>query len=284
MALADSVPGISGGTIAFILGFYNRFINSLNGVFSNSITRRKESWGFLLKLSIGWVVGMIGSLIVISSIFELYIYQVSSLFIGLIVFSIPIIVIDEKKYIVNKIRNIPFMVVSFSVVVLLSYFSDNMIEVVNIFEGGVSIPVLLYIFAAGAIAITAMVLPGISGSTILIILGLYLPLLRIIKDILKFDFTYTYIVAVFILGIISGVIISVRIIKNLLESYRSQAIFSIIGLMLGSIYTLVQGPRALEIPREAISYETFSILLFIVGGGITFFLQWTRLYISKQSK
>ena len=93
MALADSVPGVSGGTIAFILGFYDEFIGSLNTLVSkNSKEEKIQAIQFLLKIGIGWAVGMIISVLFLASIFEEHIYSISSVFIGCIVFSIPLII------------------------------------------------------------------------------------------------------------------------------------------------------------------------------------------------
>ena len=85
MALADSVPGISGGTVAFILGYYEEFINSINALMSKG-QNKKRAVSFLVKLGIGWAIGMALASIALSSLFEKHIYSVSSLFIGFIVF------------------------------------------------------------------------------------------------------------------------------------------------------------------------------------------------------
>lgn len=69
MALADSVPGVSGGTIAFILGFYDDFVNSLNNIISGEKAKRLSALKFLFKIEIGWVVGFILSVLFITSIF-----------------------------------------------------------------------------------------------------------------------------------------------------------------------------------------------------------------------
>ena len=89
MALADSVPGVSGGTIAFILGFYDEFIGSLNTLVSkNSKEEKIQALQFLLKIGVGWAIGMITSVLFLASIFEEHIYSISSVFIGFIIFSI----------------------------------------------------------------------------------------------------------------------------------------------------------------------------------------------------
>ena len=92
MALADSVPGVSGGTIAFLLGFYDEFINSLNDMIGKDNAKRKAALVFLIKLGIGWVIGFGASVMVLSSLFQVHIYEISSVFLGLTLFAIPLVV------------------------------------------------------------------------------------------------------------------------------------------------------------------------------------------------
>lgn len=95
MALADSVPGVSGGTIALILGFYDKFIGSINQVFYGKKEEKKEGLIYLIKLLLGWAVGMILAVLVLTKFFETNIYAVSSLFLGFIFPSIFIIAKEE---------------------------------------------------------------------------------------------------------------------------------------------------------------------------------------------
>ena len=97
MALADSIPGVSGGTIAFILGFYDEFVNALNNIISGSKIERINGFKFLSKIGIGWISGFILSVLFITNIFEKNIYEISSLFLGFIISSIPLIIKSEKK-------------------------------------------------------------------------------------------------------------------------------------------------------------------------------------------
>ena len=97
MALADSVPGVSGGTIAFLLGFYDKFIGSLDAVVAGKKEEKIEGLRFLIKIGIGWITGFVLSMLFLGSIFEAQIYNISSLFLGFIIFAIPIIVTEEKK-------------------------------------------------------------------------------------------------------------------------------------------------------------------------------------------
>ena len=97
MALADSVPGVSGGTIAFILGFYEDLLESINNITSRKKGCVKNSIVYLGKLLTGWIIGMICSVLFLSKMFNDNIYTLSSLFIGLTVSSIVYIVKNEKK-------------------------------------------------------------------------------------------------------------------------------------------------------------------------------------------
>lgn len=78
MALADSVPGVSGGTIAFLMGFYDKFIGSLNALISGTKAERIDALKYLVKLGIGWAVGFCSSVLVLANVFESQIYRVSS--------------------------------------------------------------------------------------------------------------------------------------------------------------------------------------------------------------
>ena len=97
MALADSVPGVSGGTIAFLLGFYDKFIDSIDDLLTGTKEERKDAFVFLIKLGIGWISGFVIAVLILTSVFESHIYYISSLFIGFIIFAIPIIFREEKR-------------------------------------------------------------------------------------------------------------------------------------------------------------------------------------------
>ena len=96
MALADSVPGVSGGTVAFIMGFYDRFIGSIHDLAFGKMREKKSALRYLVKLGMGWVIGMAMAVVVLSALFESHIYAVSSLFIGFIAGAIPLIIKEEN--------------------------------------------------------------------------------------------------------------------------------------------------------------------------------------------
>ncbi|MBQ1275345.1 MAG: DUF368 domain-containing protein [Cellulosilyticum sp.] len=283
MAFADSVPGVSGGTVAFVMGFYSDFIQSINALTSKSSnTEKKNALNFLFKLGIGWIGGFILSVLCIASLFETHIYNISSLFLGFIIFSLPIIYKEEKEIVSKHLNHFVYSIIGFLVVVLITYFNPTSQDAgismsINHFSVGMGV----YVFIAGMIAISAMVLPGISGSTLLLIFGLYAPIITGIKTLLGLDFSPLPLLICFGLGVIVGIFSTVRIIGKLLITKRSQLIYLIFGLMIGSLYAVIMGPTTLEIPQAPMSFSNFSIIFFFLGGAIIWGLEKFKTVLQK---
>lgn len=273
MALADSVPGVSGGTIAFVLGFYDKFINSIDAIISGDKENRKEALKFLVKLGIGWVIGMILAVLFLSSAFENHIYAVSSVFLGFIIFAIPVIIKEEKESLKGKYKNLIFTVIGIIIVASITFFNPISGSGASIDVNNLNFGLGAYIFICAMVAISAMVLPGISGSTLLLIFGLYIPIINAIKEFLHLNLNYLPVLMIFGFGVIAGALIIIKLIKLALEKCRTQTIYLIIGLMIGSLYAIVMGPTTLDVPQEPMNISTFSIIFFIIGGAIIFGLQ-----------
>lgn len=283
MALADSVPGVSGGTIAFILGFYDKFINSLDALVFGKKEAKLDALKFLFKVGIGWAIGMIIAVLVLTNLFETHIYEVSSVFIGFIIFSIPSIIKEEKETLKGKYKNLIFLLLGIVIVALITYLNPvSGGDMVNISTLNFGLGV--YIFIAAMIAISAMVLPGISGSTLLLIFGLYIPIISAIKEVLHFNFSFLPALIIFGFGVLAGIAAVIKGIKVALEKHRSPTMYLILGLMIGSIYAIVMGPTTLENPADPMSLQTFSILYFIVGGLIILGLEKLKVVLEKKSK
>lgn len=283
MALADSVPGVSGGTIAFLLGFYDTFIDSLNDIMGRDNLKRKRALFFLGKLGIGWVIGFCLSVLILSSLFEAHIYQISSLFLGLTLFAIPMVVREEKGELKGRYGNLVFTLLGMGLVFCITYFNPSGGEGIRVSVEHLSIGVVLYVFFTAMIAITAMVLPGISGSTLLLIFGLYVPIIGAVKEFLHMNMSYFPILAVFGLGVITGIVGIIKTIKICLERYRSQTIYAIIGLMAGSLYAITMGPTTLDTPRDPMTLSTFSIPFFILGGLVLAGLELLKARLERQA-
>lgn len=280
MALADSVPGVSGGTIAFILGFYDKFISSLDDLFRGSLEKKKDALIFLIKIGIGWVVGFLLAAVVLSNLFEKHIYVMSSLFIGFIVAAIPVVIKEEKEFLRGRYRYLIFTFIGICLVVSISLLNSY---------GGFNIDItkfnlinFIYVFVTASVAITAMVLPGISGSTLLLIFGLYIPIMGAIKSVMHFDFTLLPVLIVFALGLVCGIVFFVKLIRKSLEHFRSQTIYTVIGMMIGSLYAIAMGPTTLDIPLDMLSFKTFNIIFFIIGIVIILLLELLKNYLNKE--
>lgn len=264
MALADSVPGVSGGTIAFILGFYERFLDALHALFRRDKAAQKAALHYLVRLGIGWVFGMGSCVVLLSSLFEQNIYFMSSLFLGLTACSIPFVASAEQTAL-KDLRNAWFLLLGVAAVVGLTLLRAH--------TGGLGVirydqlqPLqYLYLFASGAVAITAMVLPGISGSSVLLIAGVYLPTIQAVHALLGFDLAVLPGLCALGLGVLAGVGGSIHAIRAALQDHRSPMVWLILGLMLGSLYAIANGPASLDTPLAPLSLATFHLPAFLLG-------------------
>lgn len=281
MALADSVPGVSGGTIAFLLGFYDKFINSLDDLFRGNMKAKKNALIFLIKLGIGWVIGFLASATILSGLFTTKIYAMSSLFIGFIIAAIPLIVKQELASFKGKYKNIVFAILGLLLVVGITLLSGNSLFDVNLAKPDIF--TYLYVLVSASIAITAMVLPGISGSTLLLVFGLYIPIMNAIKELLSFNFSVLPVLIVFGIGILFGIVFFVKLLRIGLKKFRSQICYTIIGMMVGSLFSIVMGPTTLEEPMQMLTFKSFDILFFLIGIIIIVSLEILRVKLSKQT-
>ncbi len=283
MALADSVPGVSGGTIAFLLGLYDDFIGSLNNIVSRDKEKRKKAILFLVKLGSGWIIGMALAALVIKAVFEKHIYSISSLFIGFIVFAIPLIITEEKDSFKGKYKNAVFAIFGIALVVAVTYLSTHVAGINDLAWGNFSLTSGIFLFVGAMCAISAMVLPGISGSTILLVFGLYQAVMSAISGFLHMEFKYIPALCIFGFGIIAGILTVVKGLKFLLDKHRSAIMYTIIGMMIGSFYAIVMGPTSLkDNPRPALSFETFDIVFFIIGAIVIIGIQALKKIFNKK--
>lgn len=283
MALADSVPGVSGGTIAFLMGLYDDFIGSLNNIVSRHKEKRKKAILFLVKLGSGWIIGMALAAIVIKAVFEKHIYSISSLFIGFIVFAIPLIIMEEKDSFKGKYKNAVFAIFGIALVVAVTYLSTHVAGINDLAWGNFSFTSGIFLFVGAMCAISAMVLPGISGSTILLVFGLYQAVMSAISGFLHMEIKYIPALCIFGFGVIAGILTVVKGLKFLLDKHRSAIMYAIIGMMIGSFYAIIMGPTSLkDNPRPALSFETFDIVFFIIGAIVIVGIQALKKIFNKK--
>ena len=272
MALADSVPGVSGGTVAFIMGFYDRFIGSIHDLAFGKMKEKKAAIVYLAKLGVGWIIGMVMAVIILSALFESHIYTVSSLFIGFITGAIPLIVKEEKESMKEVSKGILFCLIGIMLVVGITW-ANGSVGGALMDLGEFSIGAAIKLFFIGMIAISAMFLPGISGSTLLLIFGAYIPVITAVKGILSLDFSYIPNMMFFGCGVLAGTVTVVKAIKVCLENYRTQTVYMILGMMIGSFYAIIMGPTTLEVPQAALNLRSFQIISAVVGVSLVLGMQ-----------
>lgn len=260
MALADSVPGVSGGTVALFAGEYDSFIGSFGAIIGKDKNRRKQALLFLLRLGIGWLCGMGLSVSLLAGLFHTHIYAVSSLFLGLVAASVPLIAIEEKKTL-KALRpwHLMLFLAGVGAVVGLSLLHVSISTEVR------NLPSALYVLVGGALAISAMVLPGISGSTLLLSFGLYVPIITGLKQFFSLDFSSFPLLLLFGLGVLIGIFCSFRGIHYLLTSHRAATLSVILGLMVGSLFAVIMGPTTLENPLRPLNLTNADIPCFLFG-------------------
>lgn len=225
MGAADIVPGVSGGTIAFILGVYERLISALSGVNKESIQLLfkgdiKGLWkhfdtSFLLVLGVGILTSLIALSGAISFALEFYPRYLASFFLGLILASAALLSKDLPKL---QIKHLIMILLGCCFGLLVSLLSPTNINVTP-----------LMIILSGMIAICAMLLPGISGSFILLMLGMYGPVLLAIKNL------ELSVLALFASGALLGLLTFSKLLKYLMTYFREITISFLIGVMLGSL-------------------------------------------------
>ena len=261
MALADSVPGVSGGTIAFVLGVYQELIDSIKNLGNKE--KRKTSLKFLIKLMSAWIVGFLLAVLILTSLFENNIYLLSSIFIGFIFISIPITLKEDKEEMKKNKHHLIFTILGAVIVVVVAYLGTKIEIDANTTASQLNLFGYVYLFITGALAICCMLVPGISGSTMLMITGVYFLIINSIKEFLLFNFTVFPILLMFGMGIIIGGFFAVKTISHVYKNHRSATIYTIEGLMIGSLYAIVMGPTNLDLPP--LSLDTFNLFGFSFG-------------------
>ena len=280
MALADSVPGVSGGTIAFILGFYDKFIEALHEFFEGEKGERKPAFFYLSKLGLGWVFGLLLSIFFLSELFQSEIYFMSSVFLGLTTMSLPFVINNEREILKKHKNHFYFIFIGIIIVALLVYFRGKSKLIGNFDLINPNIFEYFYLFIAGAVAISVMVLPGISGSSILLIAGVYIPVVEAVGEVLRFNFEKILPLFVMSLGILFGIFMSIRVIRDRMRRTRDKMIYLIIGMMVGSLYAIVTGPTTIG-GNVPLTRDTFSPLGFFIGIIILFILEIIKIRTEK---
>ena len=263
MGIADAIPGISGGTIALLLGIYEELIGSISNFNFNLFKNLKNKgikycWikingNFLLSLISGVLLSLVSLVKIFSIIIEKYPLFIWSFFLGLILATLFVINRNIKKW---DIANFILIFIFAFLTILLSIINPSISENINLF----------YILICGIIASSAMILPGISGSLILVILGVYTLIINALNN-LEYN-----IILVFLIGCVIGIVSFSKIIKWLFHNYRDYTFSVMLGLVIGSIYTVWPWKKSFtdDLTNE---YIFLSVIITIIGFAVIYTLE-----------
>ncbi|HBI1433208.1 TPA: DUF368 domain-containing protein [Staphylococcus aureus] len=254
MGTSDLVPGVSGGTIALLLGIYNQFIASISGIFSR---RFWPSFTFLIPIIIGMLLAM-GSL---SNLFNYLLSQhhIPTMFFfgGLIIGIVPYLlkISNYKTSFTTKHYMMVIAGIAILIVITLMNNGDKHAgETLTLSTG-----LIIKYFIAGMCASSAMLLPGISGSFMLLVFGVYGTVMLAISEFVKLNFAGLPILLAVGFGVLAGFIISSKIIQYFLTHHKLMTFALIIGFVVGSLFTVFPG-----LPTNIVMWFV-SLVVFIIG-------------------
>ena len=277
MGAADIVPGVSGGTVALIFGIYERLVRNIRigaGALGQLLRLdvrtawqrvTEVEWGFLAPLLVGIGVSIVTLARVIRELLDSYPVETAAVFFGLVAASIVV----AWRLIRAPVRTHGVVIATVAVAVF---------ALLGLQGSEVRDPGALVLFGSGALAICAMILPGISGSFILLMLGVYHPVLEAVED---FDLAA---IAMFALGAVVGLALFVWILDWVLQRYHDLVVAGLIGLMLGSLRVLWPWPAdvpgddtraALEAPPAG-EWIGPLVLAVVAAGAVLYIARSTR--------
>ena len=234
MGIANIIPGVSGGTMAVSMGIYDRMIHCVTHLFKEF----KESMKFLIPIFLGIGIALVGLSFIIEPAFAYFPLQTNCLFIGLIVGGLPAVWQKVKGKGIKISYIVPF-VLFFAVVVGMAAIGEKEGTAADL---SFSVWSVIKLFAVGIIASATMVIPGVSGSMMMLLLGYYNPIVAAIKNFVtalaSFDMAGILegcgILVPMGLGIVVGIFAIAKVIEIIFEKFPIQAFWAIIGLIVAS--------------------------------------------------
>ena len=234
IGIANIIPGVSGGTMMVSMGIYDKLIHCITHLFSEL----KESIKFLFPIAIGMGIAIIASAFGLEWLFESFPVQANLLFIGLILGSLPIMWKNVKGSRV-KAGHLMAALAFFALVVGMAAFGGTEGAAADLSFGAVNV---IKLFAVGVIASATMVIPGVSGSMVLMLMGFYQPVLSAITDFIEALTSMDMdgilagigILAPFGIGVVAGIFAVAKLVELIFQKFPLYAYWAIIGLVVAS--------------------------------------------------
>ena len=253
IGIANIIPGVSGGTMAVSMGIYDKLIGAVTGLFKHF----KESIRLLIPLGIGMGIGIVGFGFLLEYLLEYHVLATCLTFVGLIVGGLPILWMNLKSNVAKKPSRrigageiISFLVLlAIGVGLPLMQGSEGAMKTLVLNPG-----TIVVLFLLGLIASATMVIPGVSGSMVLMVLGYYSTILALVTGTVTMlkdmDFggviQNCLLLAPFGVGVVLGIFLIAKIIEYLFKRFPSQTFAAIIGLIVSSPFAILYSANALS--------------------------------------
>ncbi len=265
IGVANIIPGVSGGTMAVILDIYDKLIDSITGIRKHF----KKSMMFLIPIIIGGGAGIFGFAKLLEFLFKNYPTPTFFFFIGLILGSVPLVFRKATETKFKPVSIIPF-IIFFGAMIALAFANTSgnnaaSPEAAAAFQ--INVGSWLYLFFGSALAAMCMIIPGVSGSMILMIVGLYPTVLGSISHLTD-SFMHSCMILLPVgLGVVVGFLGGAKLIDLCIKRFPQMTFFAIIGLMLGSIYQIYNNA---VVAVDTQGYITVTALLVGLGIALLF--------------
>lgn len=226
---ASPIPGISAGTMAILLNVYESFFNSI------SVDTVKKNLASTTSFLLGWFFGLFGISNIMMFLIDNYGQIIFFSFIGLIIGSIPMI---YKKAVMEKVKpkNVSVFFIALAFMLFSAFFGGDFYTNNTLYElGGISFMLLAWVFLASFLSSMSMLIPGVGGSLMMLILGIYTIYIEAVATI------NIIILTVFVISMAFGVLAGIILTKKMLDSYSQILYFSILGFITGSLFILYPG-------------------------------------------
>ena len=232
LGIANIIPGVSGGTLAITLGIYQDLIGAISHFFKNL----KKNLGLLIPLGIGMVASLLLGSKLVTYCLDKFTLPTTLFFIGLIVGGIPLLT-KKLKGNKTKLLNLAVFLLTFSIVMIMTFLNagNNAVDLTNM-----SVIKFLILIVIGMVAAATMVIPGVSGSFVLMLLGYYIPVVGTVGNLTNFSELghNLLILAPFGIGVALGIVGIAKLIEFLLKKYEVPTYYGIIGFVTSSVIGL----------------------------------------------
>ncbi len=259
IGLANIIPGVSGGTLALTLGIYEKLIGCISHFFKNL----KENIKFILPIGIGAVIAILTSSHLISFCLDNYVLPTILFFIGAILGGLPMLI---KKVSGHKITisNIIIFLITFGIIILLLFLNSE----TEVSFQNMNIIDYLLLFVVGVVASATMVIPGVSGSAVLMTIGYYKPILNIVKNLTDFSSlgSNLAILIPFGLGVLVGILLIAKVLEFLFKNFEVKTYYGVLGFIVASIIAIIYQNLVIN-ANFVFSFGSLiiGIILFILG-------------------